>query len=293
MAGVLITGANGHLGRRLINALHGKVPLRAAVRSPRAAAQLDGFPGLEVVQVDYNDVQSMTAAVQGMSAVVHLVGILKEGAGNSYELAHEQTCATLCAALDGRRDEVAVAYVSILGSTVDSANACLRSKGAAEEILLGSFAKATVLQVPMVLGEGDYAARSLAVRARKARSFGFRMDSLEQPIYAGDVTQALQAATVGAYGRVLLGGPEVLSRRALVQRAAAVLGRQTRVISLPVGLGMALAAVLERISANPPVTRAMLGVLDHDDDAPSEAAASALGITLTPLDEMLRRTVSG
>jgi hypothetical protein len=63
------------------------------------------------------------------------------------------------------------------------------------------------------------------------------------------------------------------------------------VVSVPLALGMAAAWLLERLSANPPVTRAMLGVLDHDDRVNTEPATSALRIRLTPLDETLRRTL--
>ena len=45
----------------------------------------------------------------------------------------------------------------------------------------------------------------------------------------------------------------------------------------------------EKLSAAPPVTPAMLGVLEHDDDVDPEPARRALGIELTPLDEALRR----
>ena len=292
MTKVLITGANGHLGQRLIEALAGSVDVRAAVRSARAAEQLSRFDGIEVVEVSYTDAASMTQAVTGVDAVVHLVGILKEGGGNTYEQAHEQSCATLVAALHDLRDTVRVAYVSIVGSSVDSGNACLRSKGAAEEVLLRAIPNTTVLQVPMVLGENDYASRSLSGKARSALSFGFRMASLEQPIYAGDVVEALRASLTERFGRLQLAGPEALSRRALVQRAAAVLGRETRVVSLPMGIGMALAGLLERVSTNPPVTRAILGVLDHDDEVDADPAARSLGLELTALDVMLERVLS-
>ena len=51
------------------------------------------------------------------------------------------------------------------------------------------------------------------------------------------------------------------------------------------------AALLEKLTANPPVTRAMLGVLNHDDDVDPAEPCQRLGIELTPLDEVLRRCV--
>ena len=44
--------------------------------------------------------------------------------------------------------------------------------------------------------------------------------------------------------------------------------------------------------ADPPVTRAMLGVLDHDDDIQVDKALRLLEIEkLTPLDVMLRQAL--
>jgi hypothetical protein len=72
-----------------------------------------------------------------------------------------------------------------------------------------------------------------------------------------------------------------------------VLGRRTRVLSLPLAWGLGLASLMEKVSANPPLTRAMLGVLDHDDRIDTQQAVEALGLTLTSLDETLRRCLGG
>ncbi|MDH5737868.1 MAG: hypothetical protein OEZ23_06125, partial [Gammaproteobacteria bacterium] len=84
-----------------------------------------------------------------------------------------------------------------------------------------------------------------------------------------------------------LAGPESLERRALIKRAARTLGKNVRVISLPVVLGMGMAVIMERLMSAPPVTRDMLAVLDHDDCIDPLPVAKALGIELTGLNEML------
>jgi len=289
-----ITGANGHLGRRLITALDGQVPLRALVRSERAALQirrlaLSAPP--EVQLVDYLNAPSMAAALDGSSAVVHLVGILRESKDNRYHQAHEESCRVLADAAE-RAGVQRIVYLSILGAAPQARNACLASRGRAEAMLCRGRVPAVILRVPMVLGEADHASRALGRRARRAVSVVFRGSSLEQPIYAGDVVRAMIAALeVPLDGpRTLdLAGPESLSRAELTRRAAAEGGRRTHVVSLPLFLAMGLARVLEMVSANPPVTRAMLGVLDHDDRIDPAPAAAALGIELTTLAETLRR----
>ena len=70
---------------------------------------------------------------------------------------------------------------------------------------------------------------------------------------------------------------------------ADLLGRPApRIVPLPLGLVRLAAGLAERLLANPPITRSMLGVLDHDDRIDPEPARAALGIRLTPLDDTMR-----
>ncbi len=304
-----ITGANGHLGQRLLARLAGAGGARALVRSERAAAQVRDLGLGDAVQVgvvDYGDPAALSRALSGCAAVVHLVGIIKESAGNRYRDAHEASCRALVEAA-AAAGVTRIVYLSIVGARPDSDNACLASKGTAEHLLIEGSVAATVIRVPMVLGEGDYAAGALAARARRGWNVLLRGASLEQPIYAGDVVAAVIAALNAPAGESApaapgsdghsheydLAGPESLTRSALTRRAAGVLGRRTRIVSLPLAVGLAMAFLLEKLSAAPPVTRTMLGVLDHDDDINASAAAADLGISLTPLDETLRRCVGG
>ena len=283
---ILITGANGHLGRRLIARLRGNCDLVAAVRSDRAAATL-ADSGAEVRLVDYRDAETLKAAGAGCDAAVHLAGIIRETADNRYVDAHQGTARALVA-LDGIR---LVVYLSVVGAARDSPNACFASKAAAESLLLAAPTTTRVLRVPMVLGEGDYASLALLRHARGPLSLSFRAGSFEQPVYAGDVVDAILALLQAPDAPDLteLAGPERVTRRELIQRAGAVLGRRPVLLSLPVALGRALATALERLSANPPVTRAMLDVLDHDDNVDVTVACKRLGLALTTLDETLRR----
>ena len=288
MTGLLVTGANGHLGRRLLGTVDARWTTRAVVRSKRAAAQLADHPDVRIV--DYTDVAALTDACAGCDSVVHLVGIIKEGAATRYQAAHvESTRALVEAATNAavRR----IVYLSILGADAGSPNRCLASKGQAEALLEHSPISSLVLRVPMVLGEGDTAARALLANARKRLAFTFRAGSMDQPIYAGDVIDAVVAALKpeAPSGILELAGPRSLTRRQLI---AAASGTRTRTISLPVEVGYAIAALLGTVSENPPLTADMLGVLDHDDEIDPEPAAKALGIRLTGLTEALARIAS-
>ena len=297
---ILVTGANGNLGRRLVARLaesRPDRPVRAVVRSERAASVLESLPEAvrpEIRILDYNDAAAMEAAAKDCSGVVHLVGIIKESGNSTYATAHEGTCEVLAQAAAAAGVE-RIVYMSILGSRPDSANPCLASKGRAEEILLAGPVPAVVLRVPMVLGEGDYATAALAGQARAGTLPLIRGGAtLQQPIDAADVVRAIVAALERPdLGDVALdlAGPESLSHRQLVERAAALHDNRPRVIPIPLGLVRAAVAMLQRLGSNPPMTTAMLGVLEHDDQVDPAPACAKLGIELTPLDETLKRTV--
>jgi uncharacterized protein YbjT (DUF2867 family) len=297
-ARTLVTGANGRLGRRLLRALAASRPdavPRAVVRSRAAAdalANLGGAPRVEVFTADPTDAAALEAAAAGCERVAHLVGILKETPTSRYVDAHERSCAALARAAEAagvRR----IVYLSILGADAESRNACLGSKGRAERILLEGKVPTTVLRVPMVLGPGEIAAHALRARASAGVAWLVRGGaSLEQPIDADDlmhgILRALDDPSDG--DRVLeLAGPESLPRRELVARAAALLGKAPRIATVPYVLARALATLCELLLPSPPITRAMLDVLEHDDRVDPAPACRALGLTLTPLDQTLRR----
>ena len=282
---IVITGANGHIGQRLIKKMATDYDVRALVRTDKAAQMLGNSAADEVRIVDYMSELAMTRALEGCIGVVHLVGIIRENHNSTYVNAHENATRALCRAAEvtGIRK---VVYLSILGASVNSTNVCLSSKARAERVLMESVVSSSILRVPMVLGTNDHASRALAKRASSSIAFAFRASSLEQPIDVDDVIAAVIACMESSIAGVLcLAGPASLSRRMLYERA----GFHGLLISLPMWLGMIVAGLLERVSDSPPMTRAMLGVLDHDDNIGADACPQKLGITLTSLDETLKK----
>ncbi len=298
---ILVTGANGQLGlhlmRRLAETDAPAAAVRAAVRSERAAQSVARLPERfrpETVIVDYAEPAQLARAADGCGVVVHLVGVIKESSTTRFADAHEASCSAIATAAE-KAGVCRIVYLSVLGADPDASNACLASKGAAERILLAGAVPATVVRLPMVLGRGNAAARALRGQAR-ARVLPLPRGGAtrQQPIAADDVVEAIAAAASrdGDENRVLdLAGPESLSHRELVARAAALYGRRPIVVPLPLALVWAFAAFAERASADPPLSRAMLGVLEHDDCIDPAPACRELGIELTPLDRVLARCV--
>ena len=289
----LITGANGHLGRKLIEACGEHHRIVALVRSERARQQLSGLP-CEAVITDYRNVAELAAElsmldVEAWDALIGLTGTIWGRGPSDYYAAHESVSEFLTE-LAVRVPIQRLVSLSICGADASVKNECLASRGAADDILrLSKSAPVSILRLPMILGENDHASRALANKARAKWVFSFRADSLEQPIAASDVIAAIQAMihsqTEGVFD---LAGPESIKRADLIKRAGAMLGRSPIVISLPLGVGQLVAKVLAGIMDSPPITEPMLGVLDHDDAVDCQETLHRLNLQLTPLDHVLR-----
>ncbi len=286
----LVSGANGVLGRALLQHLSGEVALRAAVRSERAAARVrDLGVDTEIALLPAYTAEHWRRALDGVDAVAHTVGILKEGPTSRYRDAHEGSVAALCEAVSGtscRR----VVYLSIVGADRDSPNPCLASKARAEAILLEALPESLVLRFPMVLGAGDPA--SAALRARAGAHSAWLLDGgrvLDQPIDARDAVAATAAALRAnePTGVLELAGPEAVTYRELLDRVAQRLGTTPRVKGLPAPVARLAARVAERLLRDPPVTSAMLDVLLRDDRVDAAPGWAALGLAPRPLDDTL------
>jgi uncharacterized protein YbjT (DUF2867 family) len=292
---IVVTGANGQLGRALLADLarDGHRRVRALVRSERArrTIEADGIePKPEIHVVDYASAREMEVALAGSKCVVHLVGIIKETPGTSYVDAHERTCEALAHAAEAAGLQ-RIVYLSILGSTPDSSNACLASKGRAESILLAGPIAATILRVPMVLGGRDAASNALR---RQARARSIRLvaggRTLQQPIDARDVVRAIRSASTDEPDRDVVldaGGPECLSHRELVLRAARLWNNAPKIGTIPFGLARLAVTCLDRLLPNPPISLAMFDILQHDDRVDPGLFCRELGMELTPLDQTL------
>ena len=298
---ILITGANGNLGQQLIQRLcgehdgvaSGSLGVRALVRSERAAQTIRDLacPNPPDITVgDYTDPTSMREATSDCNGVAHLVGIIKETSTTSYTQAHEDTCQTLVRALEGtpvRR----IIYLSILGSRPESSNACLASKGRAEALLENGPCPATILRVPMVIGPADYASASLRKEAQsRFVSLVGGGRTLQQPIDSQNVIDAILASLQAEHSenrQFDLGGPESLNHRDLIQRAGRLYDHKPWVLPIPLGLARFFVGLMERTGKNPPITRAMFDILQHDDQVDPTPCCRELGVSLTPLDETL------
>jgi NADH dehydrogenase len=292
---IVVTGANGAVGRAIVRLAPSRgVDVIAAVRSARAAAEVrERASAAQVVRVSYGEPQSLVPALEGASALIHLPGVLFERPGSSYEVANVET--TRCVVWAASRAGVSkIVFVSAIGADPHSPNRYWRSKGEAEQLVRESGVPFTILRVPMLLGRATEAAAALRRRLRHRCTLmldGGR--TLQQPLDVDDVAHAALAACAGALAadRTLeLVGPVTVTAGEIVERAARLTGRRVRILPVPARPAERVLRAVRRLTGHG--VPDALEVLATDTRVDAAPAATALGIELTPLEAMIRKSLA-
>lgn len=266
---VLVTGATGYVGGRLIPrlALAGH-RVRALARDPGRLADAPWADEVEVVRGDLEEPEGLAAAFEGQQVVFHLVHAMSSGGDfMAAELAQARHVAAAARAAGVER----IVYLSGLHPEGERLSKHLASRVAVGETLLASGVPTIVLQAGIVIGSGSASFEMIRhltevlpymPAPRWVRNF-------VQPIAIRDVLHYLvHAATVPreVHGAFDIGGPDVLRYGQVMNGYALEAGLPQRPIApLPV-LTPWLAS--QWVNLVTPVPRAiavpLIGSLLHD-----------------------------
>ena len=291
---IAITGANGAVGKALIERLGGNtaigpVRLRALVRDLGRSANLRDLPA-ELIQVDYDDAESLKPALEGADCVAHLAGSLVPRAGDSLPGANLLTTKNVAEASRAQGVKSFV-YLSFPGANPESDNEYLRTKGRAEDVIAENFDSGAIFRVPMILG-ADTPAMNQIKRLLNSSVVPLVAGGAVriQPIYLGDVISAVEWAIhhpEAPLARVNLVGPDTLNYRELLMRAGLRLGKQPRVLTIPRGLGRAASSIIGRLSPSSPMSRTVFDIIFYEHLCSDGEARNTAPIPRTGIDEIL------
>lgn len=231
MPTVLVTGATGFVGRRLVPALiEAGHTVRAMTRRPEDYAGL-GDP----VHGDVHDPGSLAAAVEDVDIAVYLVHSLDDDDFERKDADAARAFGLAAAAVGVQQ----IVYLGGLGSEHGPLSAHLRSRREVERLLGESGVPVTVLRAAIVVGAGGVSweiTRQL-LKNLPAMVVPKWASTLSQPIGLDDVVDYV-AGVVGneaALGRVFeIGGPDKLSYLEMLQQAAEVMrGRRIPILTVP------------------------------------------------------------
>lgn len=310
---VLVTGANGFIGRHVVAALlDAGCAVRAAVRGPSAAA--GRWPSsVETCAVGALGPETdWSAALAGIEAVVHAaahVHVMRPGPADeaTFERVNVQATRQLAeqAAAAGVRRFVFISSIMVNGEdsgphafraedAPHPVNAYARSKLTAEDLLLRAAARTAlgvaIVRPPLVYGPGVGGNFARLLRAC-ARGWPLPLAAIDNRRSLISVWNLADFVLLllwhpRAPGRVWLASDgEDVSTPELLRRTAAAMGRRARLLAVPSGLLNRVA----RFAGLAPELRRLTGTLTVD----SGPARRELGWTgPVSLDAGLARTIA-
>jgi NADH dehydrogenase len=261
--------------------------IRVAVRRPELAGHLQplGRVGqIHAVQANLRYPASVEAAMRDAGIAINLVGILAPGGAQTFDSVQAQGAGTVAkaAAAAGAR----MVHVSAIGADENSPSHYARSKAAGEKAVLSATPTATIFRPSVVFGPEDDFTNRFAGLARMSPALPLIGGGLTklQPVYVGDVATAIAEAVDGkakSGATYLLGGPEVLSMREIMELILAITERKRMLVSLPFRLARLQALFLQFAPGPLKLTPDQVELL-RSDNVVSESAR-AEGLTLEGL----------
>ncbi len=292
---IAITGANSRVGQTFIQHIldHSDNTVIAGARSESA---FKSFPESDRVQpcvISYNDVEGLSKSLTGANCLVHLAGILMEGKGSSYKSANVDATAAVIKAAEIAGVEHVV-FISVVGASVDSANAYFKSKADAEKIVADSSISSTIIRTPILLGVGAAGAEAIkwASSNPKPKLLGggrYTMRPLDIDDLCIAMLNACNAQRSGSVTHELV-GPTPAQYCEIISMAAAMRGKTVEIASFPIGIAKfaaSLRGLFKPGGMSPTVIDVitMNEVVEHNGD-------QALGVTLTPLQKTLEKFIT-
>jgi uncharacterized protein YbjT (DUF2867 family) len=292
---VLLTGASGYIGSRLLRVLEedGQA-VRCLARQPAQVAP--GRPTTEVIAGNCLDAASLHATMAGIDQAFYLVHSMASGA--EFAALDRQAAANFARA--ARRAGVRrIIYLGGLGDDSDVLSAHLKSRAETGAALRDSGVPVVEFRASIVIGAGSLSFEMIRALVERlpAMICPRWVDTRTQPIAIDDVLAYLRAALdlpSGQQGIFEIGGPEVVSYGNMMREYARLRGLRRLLIPVPV-LTPRLSGLWLRLvtPAQARVGRALVEGLRNPTVVRSTAALETFSIRPMSLREALIRAIDG
>lgn len=273
---ILITGATGFVGGRLLAATRDDLDVRVLVRD---ASGLDDPDGIDVVEGDLQDPDALEQALEGIDVAYYLVHSMEAGEDDFAERDRELAQTFIVAA-----NTQSVGWIVYLGGIEpeDDSSEHLDSRREVEDILGSGVPELVVLRASMIVGAQSGSFRTLAqiVDRLPVLPLPAWRDTCTQPIGIDDVVQALRTAADVEPGAYDIAGSERLSIEDMCLRIAELQGHERTVIPLPGGLSKLEALAASGLSdADRELLEPLMEGLHHDLTVRENALEDVFGVT--------------
>jgi len=275
---ILVSGGSGFIGRRLVARLvESGQPVRVLARGER---QAELPAGVETASGNVVTGEGLPEAAAGVEGVVHLVAIIREVRGQTFDGVIRQGTERVVEAARAAGVRKLV-YVSAIGARDDPTYPYLVAKWRAEQAALNSGLNYTILRPSIIFGEGDEFINALAGLARRPIvPIAGDGRSKFQPLWVEDLVSCVVAClNDGTHDReiVAVGGPEQFTYEELVDAVMRELGVWRPKMHVPLAIMKPMARLMGWVLPRPPVTVEQLKMLALDNVTEPDAVPKSFG----------------
>lgn len=282
---VLLTGASGFIGGRLLEALLGEGHRVVAVSRRNTVSGVWTAQHLARNFSESLNPSNWEGAVQDIDVVINAVGILREHGAQRFEsLHHRAPLALFQAAVTAGVKRIV--QISALGADEEATTAYHLSKKAADDALLSMPVEGIVVQPSVVFGSGGASTAMFTMQARlPVIPLPGQGQQIVQPVHVDDLTQVVLAlatrddvARQYAGRRVAVVGPEAITMREFYTRLRRALGMHSpaRFLNIPMWY-MGMMAQAGRWMPSSPLDPDTLSMLERGSCAPATDTQAILG----------------
>jgi uncharacterized protein YbjT (DUF2867 family) len=274
---VTVFGGSGFLGRYVVQALaRAGCRVKVGVRRPDLALHLQplGSVGqIALLQANVRDENSVAEAMRGADAVVNLVGILRPSGRQKFQAIHIEAAERI-AKIARTRGARALVQMSAIGAGRLARSTYARTKGIGEARVLAAFPEAVILRPSIVFGPEDDFFNRFASLARISPVMPLIGGKTHfQPVYVGDVAQAVTAALGGrasAGATYELGGPTIYTFRELLTKIGEWIEHPRPFLPIPIWIAK-ISAFFLQVLPMAPITLDQVRMLQRDNIVSKEA----------------------
>jgi uncharacterized protein YbjT (DUF2867 family) len=232
---ILVTGASGAIGSRLVDRLaEGEPPVVAGRRPSDLAGR---FVGAEARELDALRPETLTPALEGVRVLYYFIHSMEPGA-ESFE--ERDRAAAINVARSAKAAGVErVVYLGGLGEEDEELSRHLSSRHETGRVLADEGPPLVELRAAMVVGAESASFRMLRdlVHRLPAMIVPRWVETRSQPISIGDAVSYLSAARStpldGRHTVIEVGGADVLTYRQMIETLARIEGRRRVLVSVP------------------------------------------------------------
>ena len=262
---VLVTGATGFLGRRVVRELQERRhQVRCLVHTPGRERLFTGSAP-DVYYGNVTDTEALAEAAIGVDIVIHLVAIIRQRGRITFGTINHLGTANVVAAAKQSGVKHFI-HVSANGVTNDVQFRYLYSKWQGEQEVINSGLPYTILRPTLIFGPGDEFLNTLAglVRISPLVPVAGSGRNRYQPIAVEDVARclALSVDRQDLKGKTLdIGGPDQLSYNEIVSIVARTLGKRRWRLHVPMWMMHLATLALQLVQPRPTITVDQLRML--------------------------------